>query len=358
MAPIIFRPCYCTREQVRRAVEVTLAEYAYDRIDRAILTASEAVEALTQRKFYPETATRKFDWPNYQYTYPWKLYLDENELADIPTAVVTGSLLPVPVTIPIPDVICQPVNTGPPYTRIELRRDLSVAFGYNSTPQEDIAITGTFGYWTKTESAGVLAADVAIVDTAVTVSDGSVGVGDLLIAGSERMIVTDAAYADTGVAYSGLSSASAADKIVAVPDGTAFSKGEILMVDAEWLLVEYIAGNNLVVKRAFEGSVLAAHAGGTLWASRTLTVIRGALGTIVATHKVGDALTASVVPGLIRQLSIAEAIVWLAQEHGAYGGASGPLASAGGPSAGPGLPDLRERVCNSRFSRAARTRVA
>src|SRR5712691_121187 len=293
----IFRPTYCTREQVRRAAEITLAEYAYDRIDRAILSAAEAVEALTQRRFYPEDGTRKFDWPNCQYTYPWKLYLDENELAAVPTAVTTGSLLPAPVNIPVANVISHPVNTGPPFTRIELRRDSNYAFGYNPTPQLDIAITGTFGYWTKTNPAGTLAASAGVSDSAVLVSDGSLtGAGDVLIAGSERMIVTDAQYADTGITYSGLNTVQASDKIVAVPDGTLFHKGEILLVDAEWLLLENIIGNNLIVKRAFAGSVLAAHTGGTLWAGRTMSVLRGSLGTTAATHSNGSALSVSVVP--------------------------------------------------------------
>jgi hypothetical protein len=344
-----------------------LASYTNDQVDRAIVSAAEAVESAAQRRFYPEDKTAKFDWPNYSLAYPWRIWLGDMELAAPATQIVTGTFLPVPIVIPITSVIFQPVNTGPPFTNFELRRDLNVAFGSGQTPQLDIGVTGTFGYWTKTRPAGTLAVAMTAVDTTATVSDGvSVGVGDVLIAGTERMIVTDSAYVDTTVSFSGLSNASAQDNILMVSDGTKFTAGEVLMVDAEWILILQIMGNTMVVKRAWDASILAGHTGGTLWARRVLSVLRGQLGTTAAIHSINLPLTVNAVPGLVRQLAIAEAEVWITQEPGAYGGASAPAkivsVNRGGFAvaeqiAGAGLLDLRQRFGDSKYVRKIRKRA-
>jgi hypothetical protein len=364
---IVDQPCYCTREQVRRALDVKLASYANEQIDRAICSAADAVEGLAQRKFYPQDKTVKFDWPNFQYAYPWRVWLDNNELAAPATLVTTGSLLAVPIVIPQTAIIYQPVNDGPPFNRIELRRDMNYGFGNNTTPQLDIAITGTFGYWTKTRAAGNATANISNVDSSISVSDGiSIGVGDVVIADSERMLVIDANFGDTGIAFSGLQTASANDNIVMVADGTKFTTGEVLQVDAEWILIVQIMGNTMMVKRGWSGSVLAAHTGGTLWARRTLAVLRGQLGTTAAVHNSGVALAITEVPSLVRQVAVAEAEVWLTQEPSAYGGSANPqktsIVNRGGFAVsesiiGAGLPDLRQRLCNSRLTRKIRTRV-
>jgi hypothetical protein len=355
----IYRPCYSNRDDVRRALELKQAAYASDDIDRANLAAAEAVEGLTQRRFYPEDKTVKFDWPNFQYAPPWKIYLDQHELAAKPISVKSGSLNSSPVIFTVGQYICHPYNDGPPYNRIELRRDQSVAFGNNPTPQLDIEITGTFGYWNKTHVAGTVAVQQAIDADTIRVSNGAkVGVGDTLTIGTERQIVVEESYVDTTADYGGLSQASAADKTVAVDDGTLFGIGEVLLVDSEWVLIENIIGNTLTVRRGWDGSLLAEHHGGTLWARRQYDVLRAQLGTEAAVHPAVSTIWVGDVPGLIKQLSIAEATVWLSQEKGGYGGASQQGAGAGRePSAGPGLPDLRRLVCESRFTRHARTRA-
>jgi hypothetical protein len=219
----------------------------------------------------------------------------------------------------------------------------------------------------KTRAAGATAASVALGDQTVTVSDGySVGVGDVMIIDSERMIVTNATYIDTTIVYSGLSQASAADNIVAVPDSTKFVVGEVIQADAEWLLILGITGNNLIVKRAWDASLLVAHSGGTLFARRLLAVLRASLGTVAATHANSAPIVVTDPPGLIRELTIAEASVFIAQEPTAYSGASAPQKpialgrggySVSEPVAGAGLMDIRYRVQNSRFTRKARARV-
>ena len=364
----VTRPCYCTREEVMRALDVQQAAYRTDQVDRAILAATDAVEGLTQRKFYPVTGTRSFDWPNFQYAYPWRLWLEGNELASQPSLVVTGSKLAVPVTIPSTDYNVRPSaesppEAGPPYRVLELRRDRNSSFGSNPTPQLDIAITGDWGWNTNTVPAGTLAGAINASATTITVSDGVLlGVGNWLLAGTERMVVTDSDYIDTGITFSsGITASQASDRVGVVADGTQFSVGEVIMVGFEWMVINQIVGNNIVVKRAWDGSLLTTHTGTDhIWARRKFTVLRGQLGTIAASHSQGDALAVGETPGLVNELAVAEALVWLSQEPAAYAGSPSATAAQGShrePKPGLGLPDLRQRVLDSRFAQKARSRA-
>ncbi|HEY5986046.1 MAG TPA: hypothetical protein VIV12_06615, partial [Streptosporangiaceae bacterium] len=55
-----------------------------------------------------------------------------------------------------------------------------------------------------------------------------------------------------------------------------------------------------------------------IYAPRTLTVTRGALGTAAATHSLAAPVLRHVVPGLVRELCTAEALNTLAQEQSGY----------------------------------------
>jgi hypothetical protein len=346
-------------------MDVKQASYNNAQIDRQIVEGTESVEALTQRKFYPADATRKFDWPDYSLSPPWKLYLDADELAAQPTLVQTGT-----TTIPSGNYLLYPVNTGPPYTRLELKRSSNSAFGASNTPQQDISIQGTFGYWTRTVSAGALAAQISSTSaTQITVNaagGAGIGVGDVLICESERMLVQDSLFVSTGISFSsGASTASANDNLIAVPDGTQFVVDEVLRIDFEWMLVQDIVGNVLVVKRAWGGSVLVAHSPGTISARRSLTVLRGQLGTTSATHANATPLAISQVPALVKDLALAEALVGMTQEPGSYGQSSfagwyGQNSRTQGqqrePGPGVGIADLRIR-CYSKYARCVRSRV-
>ena len=365
----IYRPCYCTREEVKRALDIKGVAYNNEQIDRNIQSASDDIDGLCARKFYPVDATYKFDWPNYQYTYPWKLYLDQYELAGQPTLVVTGTFLPVPVVIPSTDYYPMPINEGPPFTRIELRRDLNSFFGANTTPQQDIGITGAFGYWLKTQPGGTLTA--AMTDTTtptLQMSAGTgvfVGVGDVIIVDNERMLVTDSQLVSTGISPTGngAQTVSANDNTLAVASGAAFTPGETLMEDSEAMRILFINGNNLIVKRGWDGTILAAHSNSVLSANRQITVVRGALGTTAATHLINAPINVLSIPGLVKELAVATAEVGLTQEPAAYSNTLVSISAAGRtggqqkePVPGPGLPDLRDRVF-TRYARKARTRV-
>lgn len=350
----ITRPCYATREQVMRAVDIKYAAYMADAVDRAIESASDNVDAFMKRQFYPSTATHTFDFPSTDSPVPWRRWLNQYELADQPDLVVTGTYLPSPIVITPAQYILYP-DSGPPFNRLELRRDLNAAFGSNTTPQNDIGITGRFGYWVRTRPAGTITAALTnTTDTTIAINNGNlVGVGDLLFLGTEAMLVTGRTMADTGVSWAGLSTASSADNQVSVPDGTEFAPGEVLLADSERLLILDIAGNMMVVKRAWDGSVLAEHTGGTLWAQRSLTVTRGDVGTTAATHLINASVAANLAPAMIRDLALGEAVVQTANEVGAYAGQSGEGSIS---EIGASLADKWEEA-ETMYARQARQRA-
>ena len=359
MTQLIWRPCYCSRDDVMRALDVKHAARNGDQIDRQIVQSAEGIDDLCNRQFFPEDKTCYFDYPNYSAAYPWRLWLNADELAVSPaTLFKTGA-----ITIPSTAYFCEPVNEGPPFTYIELDRSQSYSFGNSSTPQHDIALTGTYGYWYKTQSAAaqLTAALTDTTGTTVSVSNGAyTGIGDLLVVDSERMLIQDKQAADTTIAFSGLATASAADNEVAVPDTTQFTVGEVLRADSERLLiVDVLSSTLMIVKRAWDGTALAAHTSGTLWALRKLSVVRGATGSTAATHANSTAVSKCVVPGLVRALSVADSVVGLTQEPSAYSAGS-PGGRTGGqqqePSPGDGLSYLCSRVSTA-YGRNARLRV-
>lgn len=350
----ITRPCYATRDQVMRAVDIKFTAYIRDQVDRAISDASETIDGLCHRRFYNLNETHYWDWPNYQYSYPWRIWLDQAELADVTAnvpVVTSGGTV-----IPAGEIFWKPWNYGPPFYAIELDRSSNAAFGVGSTPQRDVAITGTFGYWAKTVPSGTVAANATSSATQIQVSNGSTqSVGDVLIDGTESMLVTEQSMVSTGVSFAGMSTASAADNTVAVADGTKFNINEVLLADSERVLVWDINGNTLLVKRAWDGTVLAAHTSAVLYANRLLTVTRGFGGTTAHSLTLGDSLSIQAIPGLVKNLAIAEAVTTVLQETSAYAVAS-VGESTGSLSTGTGLADMRDQVF-TRYGRKARRRV-
>jgi hypothetical protein len=370
---MITQPVLCTREEVIAALDFA-TPWRIAQADRAVIGAAGAVHGLCKRKFYPTDATRYFDWPNYQFTYPWKIYLDENELAGPATQVITGTNQPTPTVIPISAVNFEPVNYGPPYSWIELRRDQSVSFGANTTPQRDTAITGPFGYWLETDTAGQLAAPITTTSQAqIQVTDGSMltglCVGDIALTGAERLIISDKLPLDTAdtVSGSGCTTLSFTDNQL-TPSGGTFLPGEVLLVDSEQMLVEYVLGSVVVVKRGWAATALATHVTGSkIYAYRLCNVTRGDLGTAAATHTSGTALAKYRIPALARQLAVAEALNTLQQETAGYArkvpstdtlyeAGAGPRGVRGKDWSADGLSDLRLR-CYTELGRKARQRT-
>ena len=242
-------------------------------------------------------------------------------------------------------MILYPYNRKPgfPYTRVELDRSTTAAWGAGATPQLSILLTGTFGFTTDSDPAGTLAASIASTSaTTMTVSDGSqLGVGDLAIIDTERLLVTEKATATTGQTnVSGATTASAADNAITVSSGAAISLGEVLLLDSERLLVQDITGNVVTVTRAWDGTVLTTHSSATtLYAYRSLTVARGQCGTTAATHSSAAAISRHRPPAAIRDLAIAEAVNRVLQETSGYARTVGEGDGAR-PAPGVALADL------------------
>ena len=345
----IARPCYCTREQVSRSLDIKETARAHAQIDRLMQSAAESIEGMLHRRLYPWQGTRTKDWPDSQSPTPWRLWLDDKELISVSSLMSGGTSISASGYLLRPD-------TGPPYNRIEINLGTSAAFSSSSTHQRAVSITGLWGHTNETESAGVLAEALDDSETAVNVSDGSVvGVGDLIAVNSERMLVTGRSWLDSVQDLQAPLTASAANTTVAVSTGSVFAPDEMILLDSERMLVVDVAGNNLTVKRAWDGSALAAHTAPDVYVSRTLTVQRGRLGTTATTHSDATAISRWIPPHLINQLAIAETLNALQQEGSAYARVVGTGETAI-EARGVGLADIRDKACTA-YGRKARTRV-
>ncbi|MFD5814411.1 hypothetical protein [Streptomyces sp. NPDC127038] len=307
-------PVYATREDVMRALDVKESARNRREIDSALAAASRSVDSLCHRTFYPVLATKYFDWPAPQYGTAWRVWLDDSELASLNSISSGGT------TISTSDVLLEPNRTGPPYSRLELNIGSDASFGGGPTYQRDIQVDGVWAGCALVEAA--LGDTVgAIDDTQTTVTvDGAtsaeVGVGSLLRLGSERLIVIGRTQASTG--QTGTLGGGKSDVALTVADGTEYAVDEVLLLDAERIRIDDIAGNVLAVERAYDGTVLAAHTSAPIYAPRTLTVTRGALGTTTASHNSGTTVNRWVPPGLVHQLAKAEAITILTQERSGW----------------------------------------
>lgn len=381
MAVTITRACYVSRSAAMRAVDFKDGIDQNDAADRAIETASQNIDAQLHRVFYPTDTTRYFDWPNQggsgggQYASPWRIWFDQNDMA-VMTALVTGG-----VTIPLNQVFLEPVNDGPPYTYLELDRSSTAAFGgLAQTPQHSIAITGTWGYGADADQVATLAANVASGDTTITVTNGaSTGAGDLLVLGygrgsapfpsalgyagaiapytGERVLVTNVATATTGLTQSGsgVTTVSDSDQALTWTGTGALNVGEVIVLDQEQMLVEQIVGSVATVRRAWNGTTLAAHSGATIYAERLLSVTRAMYGTTAASYTAPAAVFKHRPPPLLRDLAIAEAVNQVLQEGSGYARTIGSGADAH-PAPGADLASKWEEAMTA-HGRKARTRA-
>jgi hypothetical protein len=352
---------YTTRERVKRALDVAETARSDAQVDDAIDAASRMIDGyapgagLLKRRFYPEVTTRYFDWPGETFARPWRLWLNAHELISVTTLTAGGT------TIVAADYFLRP-DHGPPYTHVEIDLDSSAAFAAADTHQRAIAITGTFGHSAEEETAGALAEALDASETGVDVTAaGSValGVGSILKVGDERMIVTDRSMLDTGQNLTTTSLTAAVNNVtVTVADGTGFAVGEVILLDSERMLVVDIAGNNLTVKRAYDGTVLAAHTHTTtdIYAPRTLTVTRGALGTTAAAHDTAAAITRHVVPALVAELCLAQALVNLGLRSTGYSDTAGAGETSRPVAGGRGLRAIRDDAVTA-YGRQARKRA-
>lgn len=306
--------CYALRESVKLALDIKDSARANAQIDRIIEEQSRAADKLCRRVFHPRLMTQTFDWPSHDSPTPGRLWLGgHSEIATL-NAITSGGQ-----SIATSAVKLYPTY-GPPYTRVELDQSTSVSFGLGATNQQDIAITAVFAGQAITESTvAALAEDLDTTETQVDVTTvDRCGVGAVLRVGTERMLVTDAAALDTGVNLA----ANITDQknATAIPLSTTVNAPrvrEVIAIDGERMLVTDVIGTTAYVTRAYDGTVLAAHTSGAdIYAYRTLTVERGALGTTATTHTTGDSVLRwmPVAEGLV----IAETLNQIEQEKTGY----------------------------------------
>lgn len=346
-------PWYTTRESVMTAADIRDTARNKQQVDRACDAGSRAIEGLTQRLFYPKLDTRYFDWPSPQYSRPWRLWLDRDELISLTAIGNRGGS-----SIDLASVFLNPV-TGPPFHYLEL--DISAinasSFGGSSSFQRGVTVTGLFGFDDTRESVGAPLALINSVATTIDVDDSSgVGVGTLLYGGTgERMTVSNKSFLDTTVTTTTALQASMAQTLIPV-SATTLKAGEIILVDSERMRIEDLVGSSVLVTRAWDGSTLATHnTAAPVYALRRLTVQRGVLGTTPGTLLGGVALQRQVYPALIRQLAVAEALTSLAQEGASYARTVGSGDNQR-ESGGKGILDLRAQVMQN-YGKQARIGV-
>jgi hypothetical protein len=348
-------PTLASREQVAARMGIKLTAYAAEQIDEANAAATRTIARKCQRPggLHPTKRTIYRDWPNTDDVTSWRLWIGPDELISVVSVTSGGET--ITGTFPAD---AGGDASGPPYKQLQLDRSGSDSFGAgeSSTPQRNIVIVAWTGTTDDQVYAGALAADVATTTaTTVTVTNAAaVGVGHQLLIDAERMIVTDRASASTGTTLSSGIDANVATVSVPVASGAAVYVGETILVDAERMRVVDIAGNTLVVKRAQEGSVLAAHlTGATVYAPRLLTVERAASGTTAAAHTAATTITRWYPSPDATRLAIAEAITTLQQDSATWARMVGEGESAREVSA-KGLKDARESVYSTGLRRKGR----
>lgn len=328
------RAWYATREDVKSALDFRETARTNRQIDGAIGAGAESVDGCLHRRFYPLVATRYFPWPE-RFGTRDKIWFDEHDLISA-TAITSGGQA-------VTSYLLEPVNEGPPYQWLELDRSTNAAFSPGNTSQRNVAITGLWDYSNDELAAGLAAEALDSSETGLDVNGAAaslIGVGSILRIDSERMVVTGRSWLDTTQNLGTPLTASLANVTVAVTTGSAFAVGEILLLDSERMEIIDIAGNNLTVKRAVDGSVLASHTGSDIYASRTLTVSRGALGTTAASHSDAAAINLKVMPDLIREFNVALALTTLLGRQSGYARVVG-TGEGQREASGRGLKEIR-----------------
>lgn len=340
---------YATREQVTASLEIFNTARAYPIIDAKILAASRGIEGRMKRRFYPEIRTIKADWPNYSLSPTWEFQLGDNELISL-SALSSGG-----VSIPTANAFLSRADNRlePPYNILQLSLGSSSAFSAGSTFQQALQITGLTGTNDTDTSLGAACALGGNINGSVntlvlnpTAGIYTVGVGSILLIGTERLILTQRRMSDTTINTAGTLAAQQSAVSLAVTDGTNFAVGETILVESERMRIVDIAGNTLTVDRAWDGSVLAAHASGLdVYGLRTFTCRRAALGTTAAAHTTADVVYAHDWPPSINELCIAESVVLLEQNAGGYARVIGSGAATR-EAKGEGLADIRDTAWN------------
>lgn len=310
---------YTTREDVMSAQDTRASAYTTARVDSAIESASRAAEEFLHRKFYPWLGVRYFDYPDQwgRSAPAWRIWLGQYDLISL-TSITNGD----GTSVPVGNVFLDPQD-GPPYERVDVSLATSSAFSSGSTFQRALAISGKWGYSDNLLTGPLLSTSPSSASATIGVAaSGVLGVGSLLLVDSERLNVTDRTWlatSDTSISLAAQNNVTA----VTVSSGATYAAGERLMIDSEELLIGAVTGNVLTVRRAQNGTVLAAHTNAALYAPRTLSVDRAQLGTTAASHTAGAAVYLWKPPSVVTELTRAYALTSLQGTSTGYQTSSG-----------------------------------
>lgn len=304
---MISTPVYVTREMVKEAPDFKETARNNNRVDQAIMSSATTVDGCLHRRFYPEFTTRRWDWPNTSYSPAWELELGDNEIISINTLTAGG------VVIPSTDYFLRRGDDKdePPYNRIQINLATASAFQAGDSWQRSIVVEGLYGYSDNQAPAGATAQAINGSVTSLNVTNsGILGVGSILKIDTERLLVTGKRSLDTAQNLQVSLTANQNNETVAVQDGTAFFVDEVILIDGERMKIYDIAGNNLFVKRAWDGTTLAVHTAPTadIFAPRTLTVVRAFVGSTAASHNSGVSITSHVPHPLATEFNLALAL--------------------------------------------------
>src|SRR5688500_7507422 len=329
---------YASLTEVQRAADIPSSALYDARVSNVLTQATDSVREACNRDFEPTLATRWFPWPQDQTQSPRRLLLGRNTLISM-SAVVNGD----GTAMDLADLKLVKVKTGddgPPYNAIES----AIAFCANTQfPSRSIGITGLYGYRNDEWAITTTVSDVS--GTTVDVADSSqIGVGSIIRIGDERLVVRRRGWLNSGNAATINIDASESSDFFNVTDGTDYAPGELILIDSEQMEITDVAGNMLIVERAVNGSVLAAHTGVTLVnVNRRLTVQRGVLDTTSVATLSGATVNLFQFPGMVAQLCKGEALQIIAQDLASYGSRAG--SGQGEMSmAVRAVPELRSRV--------------
>src|SRR3990172_8035200 len=216
---------YASREQTKRALKLSGTE-ADATIDYHIEAASREIDrelGVRAGAFVPETKTRQYTWPQdpdaeERFVHSYILRLDEWLLS---VSGITSEN--AAVTVPTSEVFLEPVNEGPPYTRLEINKattDANALFAADESSQRAVRVTGSWGYTNETKAAGALAEADDGVETGLDVTDASlIDVGDTILIGTEAMFVSGRSQLTTGTTLNDTLAADKADVTVTVASG-------------------------------------------------------------------------------------------------------------------------------------------
>uniref|UniRef100_A0A6M3XQC0 Putative tail protein n=1 Tax=viral metagenome TaxID=1070528 RepID=A0A6M3XQC0_9ZZZZ len=318
-----------TREAVKRTGSIN-GDSQDAIIDRIIEAQSRQIDRVTRRFFIPRTETRLYRWPPIlsfgRYSRSIVLWLDQDLLSV--TTLQTKAQDASPTTIAATDYFTEPNNLGPPYDRIEIDQSSDAAWESGDTPQRSISVTGSWGYGNDTRSAGTVSSGLAsdAAATSMVCSDSSlIGVGNTLLIGTEQIFVKDKINAAlAAILIDGALTATQSQVTVTVDTGHGLVAGEVIMVGSERMYIEAVSTNDLTVVRAYDGSVLAAHANDTtVHVFRTLTIERGINGTTAAVHANAAAISVYEPPFDIVDWCVAEVLAAYAQHSAHWGRVAG-----------------------------------